>query len=167
VRKQFVLTVSVSAFLLGGVITAEASTSGKSVPVIRRHAGTFQLSTLDERLSDSVIANERRWGEVWQAVCGDTVRPDVDFKTEIVLVAINHDENYISSEPLLKGDGDLEVRNSVTLMRCPFPTNGTYAFSVVSRKGIKTIQGRPLYTGFWRATTDSVPDLPRLGFDPR
>lgn len=157
--KRSVLIVLAMTCLLSQAVFVEAQwPPGEKVAVLRRFASDFKLDGRKERIPDRFISDERRWAEVWQILHGEMDRPKVDFKQEIVLVGVIGDSNRMSIEAWLKKNGDLEVGTMATLMHESQPASGSYVLHVISRQGIRSVNGQPLRTGIWRTTTR--PELP-------
>lgn len=94
----------------------------KRPPVLRRYAGSFQLDGRREKIEEQYIADECKWGVVWQILCGQIERPVVDFEKEIVLVGIIGDENDVSLDTTLGERGELELIEMGTLVGYSAPT---------------------------------------------
>src|SRR4051812_19287683 len=88
----------------------------KRVDVLRRFTGGFPADGRQERLPRDVIADERTWGEFWQTLCGEKVRPEVDFETEIILVGLISDENDLFLESRIDGNGNVHSLTMATLV---------------------------------------------------
>jgi hypothetical protein len=89
-----------------------------------------------------VIATAEAWERLWRAWRPGEPVPDVDFGREMVLVAAGPGPNHVIVRELRLTDaGDLRFEWAITEMAGP----GFVAkMLLVDRRGVKTVNGRPL-----------------------
>jgi hypothetical protein len=95
------------------------------------------------RLSPGVITGPKAWDKLRQewGITGEL--PEVDFESELLLVAAGqgHCNHIAILELQLDASGDLRFRFGVTEMACP---GFVYHILVIDRRGIKTLDGKPI-----------------------
>jgi hypothetical protein len=90
------------------------------------------------------IADKDAWAKFWKLYRGEEKLPEVDFKTELILVVVNNDPNGISIRLEVDNKGDLTVDYERTEIRFINPTTCAYQIALIKRGGIKTILGIPI-----------------------
>ncbi len=128
-------------FLLFITIPAGGQTA---VELLRTWNGEVKLELRKEAPEDGYVVSQEKWEKLWKAFRGNEEVPKVDFKSELVLVAVGKDPNRISIRAENDGKGDLSVQAISTLMGFMNPTTCRYQFAVIRRTGIKTIDGKPI-----------------------
>jgi hypothetical protein len=91
------------------------------------------------------IANNLEWAKLWQTYRSNEALPKIDFKRELILVYVHTDANSVEMIPALSRKGDLAVNVSFTEAGMA-DTPCTYMFVSIDRRGIKTIDGKPIAT---------------------
>jgi hypothetical protein len=95
--------------------------------------------------SDDAWANlwnvYRRDARLWNAHRSDEKLPLVDFKRNLILVAVGDDPNKITIKPEVDEEGDLKFRVSQTLRIYTNPEVCSYQFARIKIDRIKTIEG--------------------------
>jgi len=114
------------------------------VELLRTWDGEVKIELTKEAPEDGYIAGKERLESLWKAFRGNEELPKVDFAKELVLIAVNKDPNRISIRAELDDNGDLKVKAISTMMGYFNPTTCRYQFAVISRSGIKTINGKPI-----------------------
>lgn len=88
------------------------------------------------------VTDQAAWAKLWKAWRGEQKVPTVDFTKDLVLVFTLGGPNKISSPTLrLNDQGDLKADAAATLIG---GDGFCYKFVVISRAGIKTINGTAL-----------------------
>src|SRR5262245_4076437 len=124
--------------------TPEARGAQSPVRLEKTWNGEVNIELRQEAPEDGYIANKAKWEALWKAYRGGEELPKVDFAKELVLVAVNRDPNRISIQAKLDDKGDLTVMHISTKMGFVNPKACKYEFAVVSRDGIKSINGKTL-----------------------
>ncbi len=92
--------------------------------------------------ANHVIADQQSWAELWKAWRGDEPVPEVDFRTEIVIVYTCYGPNYMQVWLERDGSGNVKcVRSTVTGLAGP---SFGYVMLRVNRAGIKSVEGHPI-----------------------
>ena len=142
---KLILSTSIVALLtLFGVadMFAPADLSADEVVPIRKYSGVLrQNGPALIAPKSGVIVGQAKFAEVWQAWSVGEQLPEVDFKTQMVLVATVSGPNRTLSGPLNLVDGELSYRVMSTKMGGP---GFGYLLMLISRDGVKTVNGQPI-----------------------
>lgn len=111
--------------------------------------GTWGGVVADERSKGlaagrDAIVDADEFAELWKGWRGDEPVPQIDFKKELVLVAVADGPNRVAMTPRLGEGGDLQTDAVATLIGGP---GFGYQWMRVSRDGIKTINGMAIDGG--------------------
>jgi hypothetical protein len=113
-------------------------------PVKATWLGEVEVNLRQEAPQSGYIASQQEWAKLWKAFRGTETLPEIDFTKDLILVAVNKDPNHISIIPSLDANGELHVTYVSTLIGFVNPRTCSYELAVISREGIKTINGQPL-----------------------
>lgn len=111
--------------------------------------GSWGGVVTDERLKglaegrDAIVDGDE-FAELWKGWRGDEPIPQIDFKEELVLVAVADGPNRVAMTPRMGEGGDLKTDAVATLIGGP---GFGYQLMRVSRGGIKTINGKSIDRG--------------------
>lgn len=97
------------------------------------------------------IADAATWKKVWTAWRPGDRLPKVDFDNELILVGTVPGPNIVILRPTVDGSGNLRFQVAGTKIGGP---GFGYKFIRVSRKGVKSVNGKPV--GRKRAGKDSI-----------
>ncbi len=135
---------SLSAMAIGILLTAAtvALAAPAGVKLLASWNGTSQVEALKAQAPpEAYVDNAESFAKLWKAWRGDEAVPKVDFAANLVLVCVVDGPNRVNLGPRIDDKGNLEVMGMSTLMAGP---GFGYAMAVVSRAGIKTVNGLPL-----------------------
>lgn len=118
----------------------------QEVQLLETWGGEVPLELRKRAPEAGYVADAKLWATLWKAYRGDVKVPDVDFREHLILVGVNRDPNRIGAVAKLSDGGDLTVMYAGTLIGFIDPKTGAYQFAKISRKGIKSINGRPIKT---------------------
>lgn len=115
----------------------------KPVPFIRKWSGIIRD---EEKLKQQApkaghVSDTAAFEKLWKAWRPKEAAPKVDFTRELVLVATATGPNRVAMSASLDDKGDLRVRSRATLIG---GRGFGYAIATISRRGIKSINGKPL-----------------------
>jgi hypothetical protein len=114
----------------------------KEVPVLVAWGGM-----VDHALTAKVpghIRTQAEWEKLWKLWRKGEPVPFVNFEEALVLVACSGDQNAVAVMPRLSAAGDLQVAVATTLLESTNSKTSGYQLAVISRQGIKTIDGKAL-----------------------
>lgn len=136
---KLILSASFVALL---TLFAPANLSAEEVIPIRKYSGVLrQNGPALVAPKSGVIVGQEKFAEVWQAWSVGERMPEIDFKTQMVLVATVSGPNRTLSGPLKLVDSDLSYRVMSTKMGGP---GFGYLLMLVPRDGVMTINGQPI-----------------------
>lgn len=125
--------------LLCCLAAAPAAAQKKAVNLLKTWGGKHKNEVLMKDVPEhGFLANEKEFQALWKSWRGDEQLPAVDFKKELVLVAVAGGPNIVGIVAFVD-DGQVKVFAEST--RKDGPGFG-YQFATVSRAGIKTINGK-------------------------
>ena len=116
---------------------------GKLIKVEKVWGGEIKLELRDQA-PPGFVANEETWAKLWRAYRGNEELPKIDFDKQMILVGVGADPNAIGYDPdslILDEDGDLKVSYIQTLKGYQNPETCRYIFLLISREGVKSING--------------------------
>jgi len=119
----------------------------KLIKVEKIWGGEFKLELRQQAPPNGFIADEKAWAKLWRAYRGNDELPKIDFDKQMVLVGVVESPNGIGYSPdtlKLNEEGDLNVSMPSTLIYYPNPETGRYIFLLISREGVKSINGKPI-----------------------
>jgi hypothetical protein len=130
----------IMALLLTMVLPLQAGPpKGKPVTPLKQWSGSVDdLSLMKGKPEFIISANEL--GKLWQAWKVSGPMPEIDFCKELVLVATTRG-GILRFGAILDDKGDLQIRGASTRDLRP---GFRYVIAVVSRKGVKTVNGKEL-----------------------
>jgi hypothetical protein len=117
---------------------------GKPIKVEKVWGGEIKLELRWQAPQIDFIADEKTWAELWRAYRGNDELPKIDFDKHMILVGVGNDPNYIGYDPdglILDEEGDLKVSFIYTLVGYQNPKTCRYIFLLISREGVKSING--------------------------
>src|SRR5262249_35956930 len=121
---------------------------GKLIKVEKVWDGEIKFELRQQAPQNGFIANEKAWAELWRAYRGDDELPKIDFDKQMILVGVGYDPNGIGYDPnglILNENGDLKVSSVSNFIVSAFaPETCRYVFLLISREGVKTINGKPV-----------------------
>ncbi len=107
----------------------------------RRWGGKFRDAAMRSRMPKAgVIADNAAWAKLWKAWRKDAV-PTVDFTKELVVLQAVDGPNDVLVTARLEPSGNLHVLAAATKMGGP---GFGYGMLTVVRKGVRTINGKPV-----------------------
>src|SRR5262245_3727436 len=122
-----------------------AQSRGKLIKVEKVWDGEIRLALRRQAPPKGFIANEKAWAKLWMAYRGNDELPKIDFDEQMILVVVTNDPNDIGPGRLiLNRSGDLSVSIVSTLMGFANPETCKYIFMLISREGVKSINGAPV-----------------------
>lgn len=139
-----VLPVSVVC-LAGLVVSAAGQGETREVKVEQSWTGRL-IGEEKEALRMSApakryISGPKTFAALWRMWRTEEKIPQIDFAQKLVLVETVRGPNEVTLKPTIDAQGNLAVKATSTLVGGP---GFGYAFGVVDRAGIKTVQGKPL-----------------------
>lgn len=114
------------------------------VKLLETWRGEVKLELRKQAPHSGFITDTESWEKLWKAYRGDEKVPPVDFTEHLILVGVNRDPNQIGAVAKLGEKGDLKVAYMGTLIGFVDPKTCAYQFAKISRKGIKSINGKPI-----------------------
>jgi hypothetical protein len=114
------------------------------VKLLQTWRGEVKLELRKQAPDSGFIADAESWEKLWKAYRVAEKVPEVDFQEHLILVGVNSDPNQIGAVAKLSEKGDLSVVYLGTLIGFEDPQTCAYQFAKISRKGIKSIKGKPL-----------------------
>ena len=135
-----VLTVSAA----GQVRRCQADEKTVAIPITNKWSGSIAIKLKEAAPKMNYIANKTEWEKLWKLYREKEEVPAVDFEKDLVLVAVNRDPNYISIEPKVDEQGDLQLSMASTLAAYHEPTTCRYQFVLIQRSHFKTYRGKPI-----------------------
>jgi len=117
---------------------------GKLIKVEKAWEGEIKLELRQQAPPNGFITNEKAWAKLWGAYRGNDELPKIDFDKQMILVGVGKDPNSIGYDPdrlTLNEEGDLKVVYGGTDMLYPNPKTCRYIFLLISREGVKAING--------------------------
>ncbi|MDB4516279.1 hypothetical protein N9089_01625 [Crocinitomicaceae bacterium] len=147
---------NIAAGLLGVVLLTSlglsyGSENWKPVEVEETWEGTVRIGLSGEVPVKGYVASDDAWAKLWNlyrrdaklwnAHRSDEKLPSVDFRRDLILVAVGDDPNKIWIKPEVDEEGDLKFRASKTLRIYTNPEVCSYQFVRIKIDGIKTIEG--------------------------
>jgi hypothetical protein len=130
--------------LVVGLGSALGADEAGEVKLLQTWRGEVKLELRKQAPDAGFIADAESWDKLWKAYRVTEKVPKVDFKEHLILVAVNRDPNRIGARAKLSEKGDLSVVHLGTLIGFEDPQTCAYQFAKISRKGIKSIEGKPL-----------------------
>lgn len=112
--------------------------------ILQTWRGEVELELRKQAPEAGYVADTKSWEELWKAYRGGEQLPQVDFTEHLILVGVNSDPNKIGAGLTVSEKGELAVMYSSTLIGFEDPKTCAYQFAKISRKGIKSINGRPI-----------------------
>jgi uncharacterized protein (TIGR03067 family) len=143
-RSHALLGPGVEIYRTAFRIPARAGAAPKPVQLQRTWHGEVALDVSKGAPRHDFVTDKEAWAKLWQAYRPKEQVPEVDFNTELVLVAVNNDPNGITIDATLGKEGNLEVDRISTLIQFNNPTTCRYEFALIKRAGVKTIDGVPI-----------------------
>ena len=136
-------TATAIAFLLiPEAVVGQKKKEYVAVPILVAWFGQIEPE-LAKAAPSGPILSDAAWKELWRSWRKGEDPPYIDFDNAMVLAACNNDFNRIAMGTSVDGEGDLRIVLKSTLLAGELKTRG-YLIAVVSRKGIKSVQGVPL-----------------------
>ncbi|QDU29081.1 hypothetical protein ETAA8_41880 [Anatilimnocola aggregata] len=111
------------------------------IKIVESWSGEVKLELRKQAPDAGFIAEAKSWEKLWKTYRGDEKVPLVDFKEHIILVGVNSDPNQIGAVAKLGEKGDLRVMYAGTLIGFIDPKTCAYQFAMISRHGIKSVNG--------------------------
>ena len=134
-----IITV-IMALLLATVLPLQAGPAkGKPVKILQQWSGSVEDLSL-QKAAPEVIVSAPELEKLWQAWKVSGPAPQVDFAQELVVVATTRG-SILRLAPVLDDKGNLEVRGLSTMDLRP---GFRYVIAVVSREGVKSVNGKEL-----------------------
>lgn len=119
----------------------------KPVKIEKEWRGEIKLELLQLAPKNRFIANGKAWAKLWRAYRGNEEPPKIDFDKQMILVGFGRNDPTIIS-PYLglmpDGEGDLKVIFVEHLVLPRNPETCRYIFLLISREGVKSINGTPI-----------------------
>ena len=113
---------------------------GKLIKVEKVWDGEIKFELL-QQFPKVFIVNEKAWAELWRVCRGDDELPKIDFDKQMILVGVHNDPNGL----ILNENGDLKSSVSNFIVSAfAAPETCRYVFLLISREGVKTINGKPV-----------------------
>ena len=119
----------------------------KLIKVEKEWYGEIKLELRPQAPPNGFIADEKAWTQLWRAYRGNDELPKIDFDKQMILVGVGEDPNGIGYSPdtlILNEKRDLKVSMVATLVYYPNPETGRYIFLLISREGVKSVNGNPI-----------------------
>lgn len=118
----------------------------KLIKVKKMWGGEIKLELRQQAPPNDFIVDEDAWAKLWKAYRGDDELPKINFDKQMILVKVGPNPNAIGYDPqrlILDEQGDLRVQYYSTWERYPDPNpkTGRYIFLLISREGVKSING--------------------------
>jgi len=137
-RRRFLFGVALASIL---VISPETQAESKALTPSQRWSGSNEYLTLQkEAPANGCITDAKTFEKLWKAwKFGDKV-PDVDFKTEMVVVTTTRG-GRVRLAIQLDEKGNLRVGGLATRDLRP---GFRYEIGVIKREGVKTVNGKEL-----------------------
>jgi hypothetical protein len=128
------------ALLVAMVLPLQAGpVKGKPVKLLQQWSGSVEDASLMKAMPEFIISTEEL-EKLWQAWKVPGPRPKVDFCKNFVVVATTSG-SILRLAPILDNKGDLKVVGAATKDLRP---GFRYVIAVVSREGVKTVNGKEL-----------------------
>ena len=134
-----IITV-IMVLLLATVLPLQAGPAkGKPVKILQQWSGSVEDLSLQKAAPEAMVSAPEL-ENLWQAWKVPGQAPKVDFAKELVVVATTRG-SILRLAPVLDDKGKLEVRGLSTMDLRP---GFRYVIAVVSREGVKTVNGKEL-----------------------
>jgi hypothetical protein len=120
---------------------------GKLIEVEKVWGGEIRLELQRQAPPNGFITNEEAWAKLWRAYRGSDELPKIDFDKQMILVRVGNDPNVmgvIHDELMLNEKGDLKVDFFSTQVKYINPKTCRYVFLLISREGVKSVNGKPV-----------------------
>jgi hypothetical protein len=121
---------------------------GKRIKVEKTWDGEIKAELLQQAPPNGFIVYEEAWAKLWEAYRGNKLLlPKIDFDKQMILVGFTGYPNRIGYMPdwlILDEEGDLAVSFVHTLVGYENPPTYRYIFLLISREGVKSINGNPI-----------------------
>jgi hypothetical protein len=131
------------ALVLAGLWVSAAWGEGKEVKPIKEWGGRVDRDRLKGAPAGDHITNAKDLAKLWKALKIKDKMPKVDFKKELVLVAMNNCGN-LTMKLKLDAEGNLTI-NLLGTTIATFDLG--YRIALIKREGIKKINGKALPKG--------------------
>jgi hypothetical protein len=107
-------------------------------------SGVIKRELRHQAPPNGFIANEKAWAKLWRAYRGSDELPKIDFDKQMILVRVGNDLGMVLDEFMLNEKGDLKAV-SIGVLGCDLhPKTCEYIFLLISREGVKSINGKPI-----------------------
>lgn len=119
----------------------------KPIKVEKVWGGEIKLELRQQAPKTGFIADGEAWAKLWRAYRRNERLPKIDFDKKIILAEAGRDPNYIGydANKLIPNEkGDLKISFMHTLIGYLNPTTCRYVFLLISREGVKSINGNPI-----------------------
>jgi hypothetical protein len=116
--------------------------SYKQIEFKQNWCGTIPKELRKAAPAKGYIANDSEWSKLWKTYRSNEALPKIDFDRELILLYVHFDANSVEMIPAI-GKGDLAVNVAFTEAGMA-DTPCTYMFVSIDRRGIKTIDGKPI-----------------------
>jgi hypothetical protein len=120
---------------------------GRRIKIEKVWPGEIKLELRRQAPPNGFIANDEAWAKLWRAYRGNDELPKIDFDKKMVLVEVGRDPNqlgYDSEGLILNEEGDLKAIFMSTLVGYVNPKTCRYMFLLISREGVKAVNGKPI-----------------------
>jgi hypothetical protein len=145
VRSAALIAVAVSLLLINAAVFAGEEDQPTGSRILESWQGQVKLELRKQAPDSGFIADAKSWEKHWKAFRGDEKLPTVDFTEHLIVVSIGRDPNRITAmwtDIDDKGNAKVVfVRQAVLFFE---PKTCAYQFAMISRKGIKSINGKPI-----------------------
>ena len=113
----------------------------KEVPILVSWGGEVKMELREKPPKTIYIKDSDAWEALWKAWRPTEQIPPVNFDKAVVLVVAGENPNYVGVTPVVDVDGDLTMSTRYTLIGYINPSEFRYLFALVSRAGVKSING--------------------------